>query len=992
MSTEHEVYNRIMSRQDVWAQQATKPDDKGRYGYFTKKVKLTRKDIDDSMLGNKKTIGAYIVNPDGNTCTNPQIDIDNHDGKTNVREIVLKVFNELKRIGLHPYIEASSGELDQGAHVGEICKPTAAKVCKEVLDNVLRVLDLKGHEVFPKQTEVNPDSFGSLVKLPFQYNNRTKQRSQIINPETLEPFSRQDAINYLMALQDSVFEVKKDIETPIQPVNEAPKASSEDVSFDSAFGLSDIKPCIKACFDEKWVLHGKGDEGHNFRIAIAGNLLYNGATDQHVHDYFMLQSDYSKKTTNKQIKSIKEYLSEGKKPMGCKKIKEKCSTLLNGMCETCENNLIEKKKRNEEPLGRENYRNDKKSFDSYVKATCKLCKYFPDNGYCTKKRTGVKPEKSACNQYAPEGTPDYIEEKEPEAPLHIREKANEVLEKGDPVKYIFDTHQRLHVGDGILTLTRIAAVGNQSVVNTKGIQPSTDGNSGKGKSDGDKKFVHLIPKEYVLSGSVSDKVLYYKKDLKPGTYIYSDDVILSEDLTSTIKRATSNFQQYTPHYTLDKDRNVLENHIPPRIVWGLNSIDNVNSLQLINRQFGCSVDESVEQDENVLLYQKVCGMLGTDELPETDDVLICREIIRNIKKYLFKVIIPFNYLIEWKDASNRRNFDMFEDMIRGFAVFRYRQRERHEDILVAELQDFDDAEKLYGYRTEQQGRKLTDSELKLIHILNEVGIANSKELQELAGLSQGRVSHLINGKGKDSDSGLIHKVKELHTEKRTELTANGNVTKIYYSMTGFDENKYKDRVVWIEAEARKEYLAYYPDITGLLLSKIDNSDLVITNITYITSLHSNNKYNNLLEIIFSGKTEKNIILCKTEKRGNKGNKQTTDSDSTKVIRGNKQGNKHSLLPPKTNKSDNNVTELCGICGKSLNGNSEQGPAGLGHIHPSCKYEMKSIKALVDIPAFVCIDNITRSLKSGEVRNIPAINACGLIMRRAAERLDEGLVA
>lgn len=343
-----DVYERLISRRDVWAQQSIKPDEKGRYGYYAKKQPLTQKDIDESLLSNKKTIGIYIVNPDGNTCTNPLIDIDNHDGGGNVKEDVVKLFNELRRIQLHPYIEASSGELGQGAHIGLICKPTAAKLCKEILDNALRTLDLKGHEVFPKQIEVNKGSFGNLVKLPFQYNNRTRQRSQIINPATLEAFSREDAIKYLLALPDSVFEA---IEAPKQPVKDAQEAHNEliksdlsaDGCFDSLFRLDNIKLCIKACFDDKWILHGKGDEGHNFRIAIAGNLIYNGATEQQVHDYFIKQPDYSQKATAKQIKSIVEYLAEGKRPMGCKKIIEKCPSLLNGLCDACKMRPKERK-------------------------------------------------------------------------------------------------------------------------------------------------------------------------------------------------------------------------------------------------------------------------------------------------------------------------------------------------------------------------------------------------------------------------------------------------------------------------------------------------------------------------------------------------------------------------------------------------------------------------------------------------------------------------
>jgi len=328
MSNEYNVYKRIISRWDVWAQQGTKSDDKGRYGYFTKKTPLTENDIYDSILGEKKTIGAYIVNPLNNTCTNPQIDVDNHNGDTQVRDDVVKIFNELKRIGLNPYIEASSGELDRGAHIGLICNPTSAKICKTVLDNVLKTLDLAGHEVFPKQTEVNPDSFGNLVKLPFQFNNRTKARSKIINPETMQPFEKQDAINYLMALPDSVFGVETTTDITTEPIKKG-------VYFYDVFELENIKPCIVKAYDERLILHGKGDAGHEFRLAIAGNLLYNGATDQQVHEYFRQQSDYSAKATEKQIKSIKEYLAENKKPVGCKTLMENCNELLNGMCETC---------------------------------------------------------------------------------------------------------------------------------------------------------------------------------------------------------------------------------------------------------------------------------------------------------------------------------------------------------------------------------------------------------------------------------------------------------------------------------------------------------------------------------------------------------------------------------------------------------------------------------------------------------------------------------
>lgn len=504
------------------------------------------------------------------------------------------------------------------------------------------------------------------------------------------------------------------------------------------------------------------------------------------------------------------------------------------------------------------------------KATCKACPVFDESGFCHIKNKACDDKTPVCNHYGRMIQPKTeTKNNEPKVPKHIIDRANEILEKEDPIKFIFDTHQKMHIKDETLTLARIAAVGNQSVLNSKGIQPAADGGSGKGKSDGDKKFVHLIPPEYVLTGSISDKVLYYKKDLLPGTYIYSDDVMLSEDLTSTIKRATSNFQQKTPHHTLDKDRNVISNEIPERIIWGLNSIDNVSSLQLINRQFGVSVDESPEQDIRVFNYQQMCGLFGIEELPVTEEVLICREIIRDIKKYLFRVLIPYNYLIEWRDASNRRNFDMFEDMIRGFAVYKYRQRERQGNILFAEFEDFDNAITLYNKRTEQQGRKLTDSELCLVKAISAAGVSDCKILQKMTGLTAGRITQLIRGKGKDNDSGLIHKVKGLHCERTTEKIADGTISKMYYSITGFDEKQYKESVVWIDDKAKEELLGIYRVFTGYLLKKINNSEEVFTIYTLFNNIHNNNKYNNLLET---------FILGKPGETGKKGKYLTTDSE------------------------------------------------------------------------------------------------------------------
>jgi hypothetical protein len=79
-------------------------------------------------------------------------------------------------------------------------------------------------------------------------------------------------------------------------------------------------------------------------------------------------------------------------------------------------------------------------------------------------------------------------------------------------------------------------------------------------------------------------------------------------------------------------------------------------------------------------------------------------------------------------------------------------------------------------------------------------------------------------------------------------------------------------------------------------------------------------------------------------------------------------------------------ESCGICGNPLNGNSEQGPAGLGRIHASCKFNPVRIRALVNVPVFSGIDNQHYSLVIGDIKTLPWTNAHSLIKKKAAEEV------
>lgn len=298
----------------------------------------------------------------------------------------------------------------------------------------------------------------------------------------------------------------------------------------------------------------------------------------------------------------------------------------------------------------------------------------------------------------------------------IKSRAIEILRNGNPMDFIINVYSRLHVGDIVLGIVLLLSIVCQSILNSEGLQPKLSGASGKGKTHAAKAMFHLIADVgYKIEGSLSAKSLFYHPDLVSGTVVFSDDVRISADLEDTLKRAMSNFQQKTKHYTVSKDRQSQSLEIPERITWWQTSVDNHFSDELLNRLFGLDVDDSTEQDNEVTKYQLEMAKRGDVALPEDEDVLVCRSIIHIIKSKLFKVDIPFADRIEWKGSEDRRNLPRFLDLIRAFAALRFMQRyEFLENEILADIKDFDDAKALFEQGKAGLTTKLTIPELRLV--------------------------------------------------------------------------------------------------------------------------------------------------------------------------------------------------------------------------------------------------------------------------------------
>lgn len=462
----------------------------------------------------------------------------------------------------------------------------------------------------------------------------------------------------------------------------------------------------------------------------------------------------------------------------------------------------------------------------------------------------------------------------------------EIAEHGDPLKFILDTHQSIHVGDVETAKVLACSIGSQSVLNSDGIQPKGSGESGKGKTHCFRAMLHLVPKKWKIATTLSDKAIFYMK-IPRGAVIFSDDTILSEGLEGVIKRASSNFQTGDTHTTVDANREVKTLTIPPRIVWWLTSVDDSQSSQLLNRQVCVEVDDSPDQDLKVMEFQYRLAKEGTEKYPENTDVFICREIIRDIKEHAHKVRIPYVDAIAWKNPENRRNLDIFFDLVKAFAAIRHRQRHKDQDgFLIAHIKDYEDAEQLYRQRATSQTTKLNKTEMLIIQHLKDHYEASAETLQRVAKISAGRLSQIM--RGMDGKSGMLEKVKGLACMKVADKDGDEDATRIYY------KNVYQldDFCIWDSYEtvvaldrSKLNDLAFYAQFSHDLALKLNHE--IVSSI-----IKNNNIYNQFSDIerehttnigMGSGKKENEKIsssLSKTAKMAKTLNRAPTDNGST----------------------------------------------------------------------------------------------------------------
>ncbi len=356
-------------------------------------------------------------------------------------------------------------------------------------------------------------------------------------------------------------------------------------------------------------------------------------------------------------------------------------------------------------------------------------------------------------------------------PLHIKEQAEKILNEGCVLEYVMKQYHQNHIGDDNTGNMLIMSIATQSVMNSSGLQPKLSASSGKGKSHAVTSLLHLVSPKYILEASLSSKALFYSEGLKKGTIIFSDDTEPNDELQEVIKRSSTNFQKNTTHRVamkVDGEMTAKDFIIPARMVWILTSVNDGGSIEYLNRQFSLGVDETPEQDNDVMELLLKKAMLGTPDHPITDDVLVCRAVFDDIKTREFMVMIPFADRIVWNSPENRRLLPQFLDVVRASAVLNYRCRDKDGDnIIMANKDDFENAIKLYGQRAVNQKLKLNDNEINTLKKMEVDKPYTIMELQTLLKKSDASIRFLF--KGRDGKSGLLSKVTSLENIKETEI-------------------------------------------------------------------------------------------------------------------------------------------------------------------------------------------------------------------------------
>lgn len=377
---------------------------------------------------------------------------------------------------------------------------------------------------------------------------------------------------------------------------------------------------------------------------------------------------------------------------------------------------------------------------------------------------------SACG-YLPRDdilTENSAEKLDQEADRIINEvwiRANKIMREEDPLKYVLDCFNDLHIGDRHIAEYILLMPANQMIKNSYGLHADIFGPTGMGKSDTVFKTFHLMPPNCYVVADMSNKALFYHP-IPDKTILYIDDYKQSDEMDNIIRKTTSVFHSHSTYLTLDSNREAKELTLPSEISWIISSVQAAQDNQNLSRVVILNADDSTKTNIAVAEKQLDRVSKGEDQNAVTDEIITCRKIIEDFRRQSYIVEMPFikdKDILNLIDTNQRRNINIFLDIIMSIAVWNWRKRDYDEEtnILTAEEEDYSKALELWRIISGNTETKLTDAEINLIKAAWESTspidhVISTDNLKKALGISSGQISHLCNGK--QGKNGLIDKV------------------------------------------------------------------------------------------------------------------------------------------------------------------------------------------------------------------------------------------
>ncbi|MCX6677402.1 MAG: hypothetical protein NTU95_05595 [Methanothrix sp.] len=342
---------------------------------------------------------------------------------------------------------------------------------------------------------------------------------------------------------------------------------------------------------------------------------------------------------------------------------------------------------------------------------------------------------------------DQSEEQE-EASPDIKVRALEILQHGNPIQFIADSCGRMVLGAETAFKKLCCCVAVQDIKQSEGLHPKLNGESGSGKTKALLAFSHHLPQEAVVTGSMSNKSVFYHNDGNHVIRILDDYQAGNEDLDTIIKQTSSVFHEKYKHKTVINQQPVIL-EIGSEQTWAITSVDSSQDIQVLNRQIPINIDDSAEltrlvNKKTIERYTK-----GEAQFIEDETVQVCREIWRILRAAGgINVRVPFGDRIDWLDISNRRNPSIFMDiLIAHTAMNRYQRVKDSEGVHLAEEEDFQAAKALFTDKdAEELVKRLTRKEREFADLLSKhPGGLTREEAAEALNISISRVSQLAHG-------------------------------------------------------------------------------------------------------------------------------------------------------------------------------------------------------------------------------------------------------